>query len=772
MSGFGTSGNTVSVSGDSAPYTLQWEPLTTHITIGTGPQLSNDQYCGGFSQYGAGPGMTGVSSITLPNGKSYQFSYDPTYGLLNKIVYPTGGYVSYSWGVNTASDIVWWADSMGSQNACAVQYSAPAILHRYVSYDGVNIAQQQDFTYATTWQTSGVTWSSKTTTVKTTDFLRPGNPITYTVYTYQSNYVGDPPNINTVVANQVPQEKTATYENGTGATLRTVTKAWNGFLDTSEQTALENGQTSQTNYTYQTSLAVLLEKDEYDFGSGAPGALLRKTVNNYQSFPVTPLSAHIWDRPCQTVVYDGQGNRDAETDYLYDTGTTVCGTAPTPALSGTGSYTGHDETLYGTSATVPRGNATTKTVKCFAGATACTDAVTKYIYDETGQITSSTDPNGNTTQYSFADHYTGGSPPGNTNAYLTTLTHPTVKGVTTHGYYQYDYPSGQLSVSQDDNNFASGTSTAYAYVDPFARPTQVNYPDGGLTSYTYNDSPYNASTPSPSVTTTTEMNSGNKVTTAAFDGLGHTVETILNTTPNTTYTNTTYDGIGRPYKVYNPFYSGNDSTYGFTTFVYDGLGRTCLVVPPDVTSVPTSCPTSAPAGDVFTSYSGNCSTVTDEAGKSRKSCSDGLGRMTGVWEDPNNLNYETDYTYDALDDLLTVNQKGDNSAPRMRSFTYDSLLRLLSAANPESGTVSYVYDPNGNVTTKTAPKPNQTGTATVVSTYLYDALNRITSKSYNDNSTPPEFFYYDAAPPHLFSCNNCWTNPVGRLMETVTGTGP
>ena len=50
-----------------------------------------------------------------------------------------------------------------------------------------------------------------------------------------------------------------------------------------------------------------------------------------------------------------------------------------------------------------------------------------------------------------------------------------------------------------------------------------------------------------------------------------------------------------------------------------------------------------------TSYTCNCTTVTDEAGNSRKSCVDGLGRLTGVWEAPSGLNYETDYGYDALD---------------------------------------------------------------------------------------------------------------------------
>jgi len=51
-------------------------------------------------------------------------------------------------------------------------------------------------------------------------------------------------------------------------------------------------------------------------------------------------------------------------------------------------------------------------------------------------------------------------------------------------------------------------------------------------------------------------------------------------------------------------------------------------------------------------------TTTDQAGKSRKSVTDSLGRLTQVFEDPFGLNYEADYAYDALNNLLTVNQKG------------------------------------------------------------------------------------------------------------------
>jgi len=46
---------------------------------------------------------------------------------------------------------------------------------------------------------------------------------------------------------------------------------------------------------------------------------------------------------------------------------------------------------------------------------------------------------------------------------------------------------------------------------------------------------------------------------------------------------------------------------------------------------------------------------------------------------------------------------------RQRTFVYNSLSQLTSATNPESGTISYTYDSDGNVLTKVTPAPNQTG---------------------------------------------------------------
>jgi RHS repeat-associated protein len=147
------------------------------------------------------------------------------------------------------------------------------------------------------------------------------------------------------------------------------------------------------------------------------------------------------------------------------------------------------------------------------------------------------------------------------------------------------------------------------------------------------------------------------------------------------------------------------------------------------------------------------------------------------------------YSYDALGNLLRVDQKGsapnDSTQWRTRTFTYDSLSRLLTANNPESGTITYSYDLDGNLLQKTSPAPNQTGTATQTVSYCYDELHRVTGKGYGAQScplsTPVVSYVYDSgtnAKGHLTSLTDqagtaSYTYDIlGRLSaETRTLTG-
>src|SRR5260370_6220819 len=190
--------------------------------------------------------------------------------------------------------------------------------------------------------------------------------------------------------------------------------------------------------------------------------------------------------------------------------------------------------------------------------------------------------------------------------------------------------------------------------------TSANYDDVARTRDTYTDLDTN----------------GNKIRLqVVYDSHGRQVES-RQYTDATNYISTmqSYDGMARVKSVSNPGNAGAN-----TTSAYDGLGRVTSVTTPDLAAVTRT-------------YSGNSTTTADSASPPGKRAivTDALGRVTNVTEDPSpGLNYQTSYTYDALDNLTGVTQPGQT-----RTFIYDSLKRLKNATNPETGTaaVTYSYD--------------------------------------------------------------------------------
>ncbi|HZQ21448.1 MAG TPA: RHS repeat-associated core domain-containing protein [Terriglobales bacterium] len=683
-----------------------------------------------------------VTEIDLPNGEKYVFAYDPTFGRVSRITFPTGGYVRYVWGLNASSTESHFTYAVGSNSYdCYMRYGMPAVTDRYVSFNGITEVLHQHFTYSTTWGSDPGGWTSKQTTVTTADLVT--NQQTVTSY----NYTGMTPDgspYDIVIPNTIPAETSVVYQDGSGHIIETVNKIWkNSYALAGEQTILDNGQGTTKLYCYDSNEQIT---DVYEYGfqsdgvkpadpscvsssglnTSAIGPLLRHTTTAYHNFLGGTPSTHIVNEPDSITSYDGSGNQVRQTAFAY-----------TESVIPSGVETGH------VSPPGLRGNVSTITRWLNTGGAS---PVTSYAYYDTGQIASMTDPCGNTacadmvgtnhtTSYSYTDNFD--SPPAsNTDAYLTQVT----DALGHVQRFKYAYSDGQLIQSQDQNDINAGRAgTTYSYNDPLRRLTETDYPDGGRTTFSYNDVP-----PSPTITTSRLQNTNGQWITnvSVLDGMGHATQSQLASDPQgNDFTDTTYDGLGRTSTKTNPHRSTSLSTDGTTTFLYDALGRTLSVTEQD--------------GSISsTSYAGNCATVTDEAGKSRKSCSDALGRLTQVFEDPAGLNYETDYTYDALDNLTRVVQAGS----RQRTFVYDSLSRLISATNPESGTISYSYDVNGNLASKTAPAPNQTGSATVTTTYTYDPLNRVTQKTYSDG-TPTATLSYDEYTHGVWSM----TNPVGRL---------
>src|SRR5271166_1647045 len=175
--------------------------------------------------------------------------------------------------------------------------------------------------------------------------------------------------------------------------------------------------------------------------------------------------------------------------------------------------------------------------------------------------------------------------------------------------------------------------------------------------------------------------------------------------------------LGKLSQVSEPF-APNGSVY-WTTYTYDASGRTTKVALPD--------------GSATTyTYYGNAVGVNYPNGTWKQFTMDAFGNLTYVAEpDPALGNVNTQYVYDILNHLVQVIMpRGSNT--QTRSFNYipsgtsSPGAFLLSATNPENGTVTYTYNSNNTLHTKTDAIGQ-------VFTYSYDTYNRLTQISVGSN---------------------------------------
>jgi len=612
-------------------------------------------------------------------------------------------------------------------------------------------------------------WTQKTTTVVNHDFV--ANTSNTTVHTYTPGSDGSPVNYLPVIGADALVAKMSEYpaiesstvtKDASGNILHQTNKQWMDSEHPSVvQDVLDNGLTSEIDYGYETVvLPRIIEQDVYDYGAGSRGALLKKTVTNYQAFANTPIypmntlpqpfGPSLLSFPSSIIMYDGSNTRLAETDYFYDQSGLTNATAVQ-----------HDNTNYGSGSTAPRANLTSVVRKCFPN---CSDATTTLTYDTTGQVVSMKDPNGQSTgatyTFSYADQFSPGTgqPSGQTNAFLTHIVSPTVNGVSASASATYGYNDGLIRSLTDANRQittfcyqvggCAGTSR-----DPWNRLTERHSPDGGDTTATYVDT---GSNPTTSIATALNLSTA-KVDVTKFDGFDHPIQVQSTSDPSgTDYIDTSFNGEGRTQTQSTPYRSTSESTYGLTTSSYDPLGRVVQKL--------------LRGGSPQTwSYTGNTVTFTDENGNQWQRTSNALGQLTHVIE-PGAL--KTDYAYDGLGNLKCVDQWGTASpgaacsSSRLRSFNYDSLSHLITSSNPETGTICYGtwsgsncingYDANGNLQSKTDARG-------VITHYGYDALNRLTLKTYSDG-THNAAFGYDGKDE---SGNTlAVTNAIGRLSHT------
>jgi RHS repeat-associated protein len=716
-----------------------------------------------------------VSAIELPNGRTYQFRYN-SYGELARVELPTGGIMEYDW--------------INANTIMAEGVIYRRVAERRVYKDGSSL--ENKITYSNPGLGQGVdvkTFNNTGTLLAFSRHYHSGSALDSlsSQYTTPISYP-----LNLAEGREIQTDVLNT--NGT-TVLRRVQNTWraNGTMGGRPV----NPRLSETVQTIEPAGANLVAKQtfahdqynnqtdsyEYSFGSGGAGVTLVRhgqtdylTTNpinglDYACNPASTCSAganinnviHIRDLPEQQQVFDNVAptTARARTTFKYDN----YGSDPNHAeLKPRSNISGLCAVVLSPTqcdnsnptAVVKRGNATGITKWLLPS----TQLSSYSQYDIAGNIVKVIDARGYATVLEFPDRFgipdaeaQGNTAPSQLAGQTTYAFATKITNAAGHiSFAQFDYHLGKPVNGEDPN----GVVASGAYNDTLDRPTQIKRAVGtgieNQTSFSYDDV-------NRVVTATSDLNSlGDNVLTnkRLYDRLGRTIE-IRTYEGGTNFiaTQQQYDALGRAFKTSNPFRPWQGETAVWTTQLFNALGQRVSVTTPD-------------SAVVSTSYNGNSVTVTDQAGKLRRTITDALGRLTRV-DEPNVNNIldsggspvqPTTYTYDVLDNLTGVNQ-----GVQTRTFVYDSLRRLTAAINPESGTVMYEYDANSNLISKIDALSTTTRIA-------YDVINRATSRSYNDNpQTPSINYFYDAQALLVGSPTFARGHSTGRLVAVTYGSG-
>jgi len=683
--------------------------------------------CSGVSDYGP-TSISLVDKVTLPDNTFYQFAYEPTpgnsgdvTGRIASVTLPTLGKITYTY-------------TGGSSGHITCSDGSASGLTRQV-YDGTNT---NTWTYTRVMGTGAASETTVTAPKLSYDSAANQTIIQFQgIYeTQRDAYQGSGPTITSLpISESTLQTPGLLQEIQTvGSTgPRTVTTILPGSANLQSQVVSSYNSYGQ-----------LTEEDDYDFGRGAPGALLRKklitiqTVGTYQAIQTAQIQ-------------DGSGNVLRQTQMTFDEPGHLTSTSGTPQH---------------TNPTVGRGNPTTIS-DLVQGSTSLTETLT---YFDTGNVGSIKDVNTATTTYNYADSTSTCG-----NSFPTSVTEP-ISGLSQSMVWNC---TGGVATSATDENLKV-VSTGYTDTQ-FWRPHSTTDQLSNVTTVTYGGQTSAESSMPFNGTTST---SDNLVT---LDGLGRSHISQTKQSPSSTSydsVETDYDVVGRPYRTTTPYSASAGQTTSptapATTTTYDALGRVLTL-------------TDAGSGTVTYSYSQNDVYQTlgpapsGENAKRKQMEYDGLGRLTSVCEITNLTGsgtcaqtssvtgYWTKYTYDANGNLTAVTQNAQAASGQQqtRGYTYDDLSRMTSETDPETGGTSgttpvyYTYDSDAACGTYKGDMVKAVDAIGNTTCHAYDALHRNTSTTYSGPYaavTPNEYFVYDTASVNTFAMANAKT----RLAEAYT----
>jgi len=702
-SGSTTTYEVLNSQGGTSDYVVTWETVPVSTSFGqTG--VTECTSCA----------ISAIQSIALPDGTSYQFTYDQGstgthYGVLTGMTLPTGGTISYShenfedaynnhnlYVKTAAANGGTWTFAPTVTSGCPTSCTQSTTL---------TLPSGDEQTYAFGSILGNMWPSTETASDQTVN-------ISYTTYSGSSVFATGYKTTETVPSGNLTKNITLTYDTNNHGTVQTI-KEWNfGSTGTNPDRT--------TTYTY--------------------------LVNSNKNIINKKLSAKLTN---------SAGTAFGETDITYD-GNTL--TSKTGVIN-------HDDVSFPSTYTA-RGNPTLITT---------VPGITQTLwYDSTGQLVESFDNNSNITKFSYTDAYyndnstgaTSATAAGVTNAFPTAIVLPTNWGIA----YTYFLGTSQVYTHSDQNGF----TTTNHYLDSLSRPTSTQVPINA-TNYSWKMMSYASSSEVEANAYTGIGDASPSLTCSScrhdqinLDPFGRTLTQVLVSDPDGTDTVTaSYDHNGRVASVTNPERSTSSPSDGSESYTYDGLNRITKVTHSDGSYNSTyygAKVTSAVGGNTAqlcaagTYGYGYPVLVVDEASKKRETWTDGFGRTIET-DEPNSagtLNVGTCYTYDVANNLLSVTQ-----GAQTRSYVYDEASRVTSATTPESGTVSYYYTTSsgGPCSGNGSLVCRRTDARGITATYTYDKINRLTGITYS-GSTHAVTYTYDAG-----------TNQKGFRTGMTDGSG-
>jgi len=707
-----------------------------------------------------------ISQVTQPDGGLIAFGYDSNNNL-QIVTYPGGKFVQYGYGAAAQTSGAWLPNALTSvtdENASVYSTTSYDAQGRAIgNYLGNNVAS---YTINYTGGTAITTplGSVKTATLqpvvgvnRVTQLVETCNGCTSRTsgYSYATNgHVGTETDPNGVVTaydyNGIGLEKSRIEAQGK-TSQRTIQTDWDTRLrlPTERRTYDASGMTlvAKTDWTYNTRGQVRAETQ-----TDPVTLATRTTTTAYcEQADVTAGSC-----PLIGLVKSVTGPRtdittDVTTYTYYPTDANFCGTAPAPCAYRMGdlwkvtnalgqvttflTYDNAGRPLSKTDANgvetdlqySPRGWITQRAVRAINGQVSTGDQVTGYAYDNAGQVTRATQPDGSYTAFTYDAAHRLTDIADN----LGDTIHYTLDAAGNRTHEDTKDPSSTLkrSVVRTYNALAQLATTVNA--DGTTTNASYTYDANGNTDHvidgrgTLTDNDYDEL--NRLVRTTQDEGDSTRLnvpTKYAYDALDHLTQV---TDPQGLNTQYQYDGLGNPTQLTSP-------DTGITHSTYDAAGD--RITQSDARNITASYSYDALnrlAGITYPTSSYNVSFSYDTYGTGDVACPAGdtfpIGRLTHYTD----ITGSTQFCYDRFGNMAYKHQL--NAGAYDVTYKYDKVGRVTQVIEPRGTVINYTRDAAGRITKVTYHLNGQTVDTTVVSNVTYYPFGPVASITYGNGRT-------------------------------------